>query len=129
VTEAPRLFANLGAEEGEPADRAAPGDAEAAARAWRALFDPPAYDWLAPDGKLFAWLNTESAQAAAEATGATLFGAAPAVVRRVHDKAFAHAVACRESLLPEDLARAIAVFDPEHRTLHDYLASTRVKKL
>lgn len=114
MSETPRLYANIGAEEGEPPQRASTGRAETAVeQAWRALFEPPLYAWLEPAGQLFAWLNTDAARAQAKDAGVALAGADPAIVRRVHDKAFAHEVACRESLLPPELARAIAVLDPE----------------
>jgi hypothetical protein len=58
-----------------------------------------------------AWLNDEGAERAARAAGRGLWGATPDCVRRVHDKAFAHAVAEREGLLPARLRGAIQVLD------------------
>jgi hypothetical protein len=136
------LLPNVGAEEGEAAPgpdvatrRVAP-QLDAVARLWHLLFaadtawldanlPPPAYPpalgawpdgaafpWLeSPDG-VTAWLNTEAAERRAAAAGRDLSGASPAAVARVHDKAFAHAAACSEGLLPSDLEHALAVLEP-----------------
>jgi hypothetical protein len=64
----------------------------------------------APDAAA-AWLNTREAERLAAARGRVLLGAPPAVVEQVHDKAFAHAVAEREGLLPLELEACIEVFD------------------
>jgi hypothetical protein len=107
----PLLIANLGAEE-------APGELEAAeplagaAALWRELFRAPDFPWLpGPEGAA-AWLNTEEAARASRAAGRSLFGASPEVVRRVHDKAFAHALAERAGLLPPVLRGALALLEP-----------------
>jgi hypothetical protein len=131
-----RLLPNFGAEEGaaNPGGESA-GPERAVAECWHALFAPgtlwhddaptPAptrawkaptaavFDWLDAAGGLAAWLNSEAAGERAAALGCALTGATPEIVRRVHDKGFAHAVAVREGLLPVELARTIAVLDPE----------------
>lgn len=60
-----------------------------------------------------AWLNTPAAARQAEAGGRALWGAAPEVVRRVHDKAFAHRVAEREGLVPELLRGVVRILEPD----------------
>jgi hypothetical protein len=129
------LWPNVGAEEGGALnDRRAEPWALAVAGLWRRLFaagtgwlegsgipaavgaaaeERAAFAFLEADGALTAWLNTESALELADAAGCRLTGATPAVVQRVHDKAFAFEVAREEGLLPADLAATIAVFDPE----------------
>jgi hypothetical protein len=139
VTQPLLLWPNVGAEEGEAADgqRAEPWTL-AVASLWRRLFaaetrwletsgipaavgaapeERAAFAWLEADAALTAWLNTESALERAEAAGCCLTGASPAVVRRVHDKAFAFETARDEGLLPAELAATIVVFDPD--TLRD----------
>ena len=81
-------IANFGAEE-----RGRPARIDAAVLArwsdqWLSLWRPPAWDWL-PDAGAVAWLNTPAAAAEAAAAGLPLWGADPAVVTQVHDKAFA----------------------------------------
>ena len=108
------LLANFGAEEGAAAERArnAP-QPRALATLWRALFDePPAFAWLPREG-FAAWLNDASAEAAAREAGCALFGAPAAVVRTVHDKAFAWRTACALGLVPSALREVIAVLEPE----------------
>jgi len=75
--------------------------------------DAAVFPWLEGAAGVTAWLNTEAAADAAARAGESLNGPSPESVRRVHDKAFAHAVACRERLLPPELADAIAVLEPE----------------
>ena len=116
----PVVLANIAAEEG------AAGSGEVLreprvrtlARLFQALFsEPPAFEWLAlAPGSAAAWLNTSEAALEAEAQGCRLQGAAPEVVARVHDKAFCHRVAQRESLLPRILRDAFHVFEPGHLT-------------
>ena len=130
------LLPNIGAEEGDqPVPHRAAAWAGAVAGLWQLLFAvdvhcvdgdcPPAawpaawgrrpgepvFSWLASEGHLTAWLNTQAAAERAAAAGCSLAGPPCDVVRRVHDKAFAHEVACRESLLPRPLADLITVFD------------------
>jgi len=81
--------------------------------AWGARAAGAVFPWLEAPGRATAWLNTEAASQQAAATGRELTGASPEVVRQVHDKAFAHAVARREGLLPPDLADTVAALDPE----------------
>ena len=112
MTGGPFLVANLGAEEERGARTHDAAPVKSAVRLWRALFDPPAFDWLpGPDGAA-AWLNTEAAAAEVAAAGRELFGAPASVVQRVHDKAFALAVARREALLPACLRDVITRFEP-----------------
>jgi hypothetical protein len=137
VTPPLRLLPNVGAEEGAAAEaRPHPPQVATVAQLWRPLFaagadwldpalaetpypaalgprpDAAVFPWLAvPDG-ITAWLNTEAAARAAAAAGGELNGPAPGVVRRVHDKAFAHEVACREGWLPQELVETIAVLEP-----------------
>ncbi len=107
------LVANVGAEEdGEPSDPAR-ALADRVGALWRQLFDPPVFDWLPGAGAAVAWLNTEAARREAGARGLVLFGASPDRVRRVHDKAFAHALALREGLLPHVLRDAVEVLEPD----------------
>jgi hypothetical protein len=81
--------------------------------AWGARAAAAVFPWLEAPGRATAWLNTESASQQAAAAGRELTGASPEVVRQVHDKAFAHAVARGEGLLPPDLADTVAPLDPE----------------
>lgn len=83
------------------------------AELWCSLFAPeaPAFDWLPGAGEAVAWLNDENAESEARAAGRELWGAKPECVRRVHDKAFAHALAEREGLIPTRLRGAVRVLD------------------
>ncbi len=110
------LVANVGAEEEDAPGDAARALADRVGLLWRTLFAPPAFDWLPGSERAVAWLNTEPARREASECGLELFGASPAVVRRVHDKAFAHGVALREGLVPPVLRDAIAVLEPEDLT-------------
>jgi uncharacterized ferritin-like protein (DUF455 family) len=107
------LLANLGAEEGERAERAQRAPQPRALTAlWRSLWDePPAFAWL-PRAGAAAWLNDVRAEEAAREAGCALFGAPAHVVRAVHDKAFSWRVACRASLAPPLLRAMIAVLEP-----------------
>jgi hypothetical protein len=107
------VLANVGAEEGFEVAAAEPR-AATIARLFTSLFEgEPVFPWLAlAPGTAAAWLPTEAARRAAEARGARLAGPDPAVVARVHDKAFAHAVAEREGLVPPALAGLVAVLEP-----------------
>lgn len=114
MTEAPLLVANLGAEEG--AARATAPVARAAAL-WRSLFAAEgraqALPWLeAGAGSAFAWLNDEAAARLAERCGRALVGAAPEVVRRVHDKAWALAAARELGLEPPSIAGLAFALEP-----------------
>lgn len=124
MSDAPLLLPNLSAEEGpgwqgrirEPA-------AAGVVSLWRGLFESPLpLAWL--EGvSAAAWLNTEEAAAWAAAENRTLFGAAPEVVARVHDKAFALAAAAKADLLPSPWDR-IGVLEPA--ILRDPPAAWRV---
>lgn len=125
MSERPRLLANLGAEEG---DQSAASDRGAAARnlaiLWRALFDPPAYPWL-EDVRAAAWWN--DADSVRAAGSQPLLGAAPEVVRRVHDKGWAVSLACEEHLDPPVLRGLPTVLEPKALRADD--ASERVAEL
>ena len=130
-----RTIANVGAEE-SPQGRV-PAAAQSVARLWSLLFprdarslsdgttcdgseldarlgsaDAAAFRWIEDDAA-HAWLNTEDARKLAEDAGLPLAGASPEVVRRVHDKAFAHAVAEEAGLLPSALRGLVTPFTPE----------------
>ncbi len=113
MSPAPRLIANLGAEEGSSGIAAASrprGEAARLAEIWRDLFDPPAFPWLGGI-EAAAWLNDDAAEHVAGEY--TLFGARAAVVRRVHDKAWAVSVAQRETMEPRVLRGLPTVLGPE----------------
>jgi hypothetical protein len=134
VTGTPALIANLGAEENGRAG-ALPAAALVMARLWSLLFpagagflDPgpgesqwpaslgpvpstPAFPWLPQDGAV-AWLVTVDAERSAREAGHALFGPPPDVVRRVHDKAFAHRLCRRAGLEPASLRDLVGVLDP-----------------
>jgi len=134
-----RLLPNLGGEEGPGWHEAAALPAvRAQCRLWRLLFapdaellgsapeahllghdEPPAlhfegaaFPWLAGGGA-FAWLVTDEAVHEARAAGVGLAGAPPALVRVVHDKAFALAAARAEGLVPPVLCDCLDVLEPE----------------
>ena len=95
------------------------GEAAALAVLWRGLFDPPAFPWL--DGvAAAAWLNDDAAEQ--EAGTHTLSGASPAIVRRVHDKAWATLVARTENLEPRVLRGLATPFSPEELRAPDAAA-------
>jgi len=103
------LYTNIGAEEPDWRSFAAQPAVRTLAQLWSQLFEPePVFDWLPGTGSV-AWLNTT--EAAAAVSGA-LYGAAPDVVRHVHDKAFAQQVAKSAGLQPADLRDAMRVFEP-----------------
>jgi hypothetical protein len=60
-----------------------------------------------------AWLNTPAALQFAKEAQRRLLGGVPDVVRKVHDKAFAHRVAAAEGMLPACLEPCIAVLEPD----------------
>src|SRR5262245_25799760 len=137
MSAAPALFANLGAEEGDGWPRmAAQPRVRAAARLWTALFAagaravgaaaPPCDGLVAPLGEdraaafsfcqgggLVAWLATAEASEWARREGLPLASAAPEVVARVHDKAFALGAARAAGLEPAELAGAALALAPE----------------
>ena len=83
----------------------------------------PVFPWLDVPGSAVAWLNTPAALQFARGAEHRLLGAAPDVVRNVHDKAFSHRVAVAERMLPDCLEPCIAVLEPEG--LHDPGRATR----
>ncbi len=109
----PILLPNLSAEEGSGwRERIREPAAAALARAWESLFAPPVpLAWL-EEVEAAAWLNTVEALDWAEAAGRRLFGAPPAVVAKVHDKAFALAAAREAGLLPPPWDE-VAVLEPD----------------
>ncbi|HTO52602.1 MAG TPA: hypothetical protein VMR50_04375 [Myxococcota bacterium] len=125
------LFPNLGAEEGDGWRRMASHPrVRAAARLWAALFRPtPEFapglsGALGRDGGsaafelcdlrgLVPWLSTPEALALAREQGLPLAAAAPELVARVHDKAFALERARAEGLLPAELAKTAFALGPE----------------
>ncbi len=73
----------------------------------------PIFSWLDVPDYAIAWLNTPAALQFAREADRRLLGAAPDVVREVHDKAFAHRVAVAERMLPAGLESCIAVLEPD----------------
>jgi hypothetical protein len=113
MSKTPRLIANLGAEEGAAGVAAAMrlgGEAATLAVLWRGLFAPPAFPWLGGI-EAAAWLNDDAAER--EAGTRTLSGARPAIVRRVHDKAWAVLVTRTEKLEPRMLRGLATPLSPE----------------
>jgi len=93
-----------------------PGEAAAQVR-WREALHAggagPALACLRGLSGLLAWLGTEQAAAQAVAQGHTLLGPPPAVVRRVHDKAFAHHEALARGLVPPGLRELLCALSPD----------------
>jgi hypothetical protein len=89
----------------------APSANPPAARDHVGPFSGAAFDTLEPVAA-YAWLNTAEAERVARAHGLALAGAPPAAVQRVHDKAFALEVACREGLVPAAFER-VRCFEAE----------------
>ena len=71
------------------------------------------FPWLEASEGVTAWLNTPAAELRARAEERSLSGAAPEVVRAVHDKAFAYRVAREAGMFPARLGELISVLDPE----------------
>jgi hypothetical protein len=139
VSGAPRLFANLGAEEGEGWPRmSAHPRVRAAARLWSASFaasargvgpmapgraelcgalardaDRPALELCDSGDGLVPWLSTSEAEAWAERERVPLHAAPAAVVARVHDKTFALDAARAHGLLAPELADARLALAPD----------------
>jgi hypothetical protein len=72
-----------------------------------------AFPWLEGCEGVVPWIPTRDAANDRGVAGRTLFGCSPELVEIVHDKAFAHAVAESERLLPPPLRDVIEVFDPD----------------
>jgi hypothetical protein len=77
----------------------------------------PIFSQLDVHGCAVAWLNTPAALQFAREAECRLLGAAPEVVYKVHDKAFAHHVSIEEQMLPACLEPCVAVLEPDE--LHD----------
>jgi hypothetical protein len=71
------------------------------------------FSWLDVHDCAAAWLNTPAARQFARESECRLLGADPEVVRKVHDKAFAHRVAVAERMLPACLTPCIAVLESD----------------
>jgi hypothetical protein len=94
---------------------------------WPDALHPPAdaavFDWLSDDA-FHAWLNTEVAAERARESGTPLAGVAPAIVRRVHDKAFAFRFAREAGFEARSLRGLGSVWEPD--ALEDTGASDRI---
>jgi hypothetical protein len=117
-----RLYPNLGAEEGDaPPSSAPPAHLRLLGEAWaRALVVADTLG-LSTHG-LVAWLNTPRAQAEARAQRLALWGAAPAIVDVVHDKAFCSRAARAHGLLETELVGAITILDDASTTVERLVA-------
>jgi hypothetical protein len=139
VTSGTRLFANLGAEEeGGWLRMADHPRVRTVARLWAALFradarlvgpgapppprlaqalaqdaDEAAFPFCDVGPALWPWLATREAEALARADAVPLATSSPDVARRVHDKAFAFAAARAAGLVPDALADATLVLEPD----------------
>ena len=133
-----RLFANLGAEEEDTWRRMSDHPrVRAVARLWAALFpssarlvgpaappaprlagglasdaDAGAFPFCAPGAALVPWLATREAERLACETGVPCAATPADVVRRVHDKAFAHELAVTSGLVPASLVGTTLVLAP-----------------
>jgi hypothetical protein len=112
-----RILPNVGAEEGDWQRHAAEPRVAAVAELFAGLFQPPLpFAWLESGPETgFAWLVDEAAERWASESGLSLAGAPAAVVRQVHDKAFASRVSDNERLTPEPLCGLGLIFD--HRAI------------
>jgi len=109
-----------------PRDACALPDGEPRGTDWPEAFLPSAseaaYRWIRSDAA-HAWLNTAEARAMAENAGVELAGAAPEVVRAVHDKAFAHHASEQAGLVPRVLRGLVTPLAPD--ALRDGAAAAR----
>ncbi len=117
-------FANVGAESGAyapvtaaPQGRAARHPASPApvlrlARAFEELVEDPPWEWLERAVGLVPWLSTDAAVSEALARRVPYAAAAPAIVRVVHDKAFAVRVA-RDKDLDPGVADLAVILEPD----------------
>jgi len=96
----------------EEAAAAAAPEAAAWPSALGAKPEGAAFPWLDRTDCAFAWLVTEQAEAQAVQQGAPLVGPPAAVVRRVHDKAFAWESARAAGCVPRSLRELIRVLSP-----------------
>jgi hypothetical protein len=99
---------------------------------WPSLLgEPPeqaVYPWLEAPSALVPWLSTSTLlDSLDEADRDRIWAPSPAVVARVHDKAFADRVARRLDLMPSVLSPLVEVLEPEDfddiEALHTRLAS------
>jgi hypothetical protein len=115
VDAAPEAVAGRGADPGVAAPTTE-GRASQTQRWWPSALGPrpgaAVFPWLDAPAAAAAWLNTPAAEGLAQRAGRQLIGASSAVVRTVHDKAFAHRAALEEGLLPEGLVDCIEVLEP-----------------
>ncbi len=135
MSRGPVLLPNLGAEEGprHVADRSHPilrdvtslwallfsdratmvGDLPIA---WPPALEPrsgaPAFPWVEDRARGIAWLSTRSAWDELRELGAAPAMPTPAIVERVHDKAFALEVALERELVPSCLREHLEILDP-----------------
>jgi hypothetical protein len=73
----------------------------------------PVFSQLDVHGCAVAWLNTPAALQFAKEAECRLLGAAPEVIQKVHDKAFAHRVAIEERVLPACLEPCVTVLESD----------------
>ena len=73
----------------------------------------PAFSWLEDRGGIVPWISTARLPLHPALDGAKPTTAPAGTVARVHDKAFAHAVAHEENLLPDCLKDRFLVVEPE----------------
>jgi hypothetical protein len=84
--------------------------------------DAPVFAWLAGTGAT-PWLSDAGARTCAEANGLALNAAAPDVVARVHDKAFAVREAETEGYVPRCLRSLCRVYEPDELARPDRLVA------
>lgn len=121
------LYPNLGAEEDDaPPSPSPPAHLRLLGEAWGRGLDVADRLGLTTGG-LVAWLNTPRAKAAAQARHLPLWGADPAVVDVVHDKAFCARVARDHGLVEPELRGAITILDPAETTVDALVACTRAQ--
>ena len=131
------LFPNLGGEEGPQWRQQIDSEAPRTVRnLWRLLFASPCFEigqphslhWpeeLGPEptepvfaglenrGGFVPWLSTQEALEGSRQEDLAYCAAAPEIVERVHDKAFAHRLAIEQATLEPWLADCLAVLEPD----------------
>jgi len=123
VSTVARLWSLLFPRDAEPLPGGPPRDVPWP-EAFEATAGDPAFRWI-EDGVAHAWLNTEEARSLAESAGVSLAGAAPEVVRAVHDKGFAHDVCERAGLVPRPLRGLVTSLSPEALLDDDAVSAIR----